>query len=598
MRWVALIVALAGCQSGYQDGFAVDLTIAVDDTVSGADLATLALSVSGAEVFADTIDAAGKLSGGRAGYLYRPTLGARGPLHFALTGQDATGTLIAVGATDVELVVGGTTTALVTLTSSVARCGATPPAGLRTDFYVDSKLAPDSPVNGEQRCPFPSITAAVAAASLSSAVSKTVHVAAGTYDSPRERFPIELRNGISLVGEGAAVTNVVGAGLYDHGPAGGTVGQVWWVSLLIGDPASTQTLSGISLSPGTLGSMQWGIYCDQGNAYRPTGPAATTPNLIVDQVATQGFDRSIVIGTSDRPAPSGCAAKLTRSTVASVGVGLFVAGAGFTDLGGSNNPNQASVEVGDGTDAGANTFAGNRNPGTTGTGANHKATGVLVFDGSTPVSFRHNVFSDNDLGMQLVNFGPAIVADIDGNTFSGMTGGAVQLGGNYHLRSLSNNFFGNNNATASTSQTTCGTLTLSAAVCVRGYGTIPPGPQIERARNNVFSGNDVGLYVEGTPFSVGKTRLFDFGTNADPGGNLFVCNSTERASPGYDVWFNTGSSSAVVPFAGNGWDHATPTRGAAAAADRIDLVVTTGGPTLDLAGSVWHGKPCPSPHNP
>jgi hypothetical protein len=117
-----------------------------------------------------------------------------------------------------------------------------------------------------------------------------------------------------------------------------------------------------------------------------------------------------------------------------------------------------------------------------------------------------------------------------------------------------------------------------------------------RARDNVFAGNDVAVYVEGTAFAA--PRAFDFGTAADPGRNRFECNSSERAEPGHDVWFNVRGAAATIPFAGNAWDHAPPTRGIPGALDGTDAVVTPGGPRLDLTGATGHARACLAPHNP
>ncbi|HEX3474811.1 MAG TPA: protein kinase [Kofleriaceae bacterium] len=464
------------------------------------------------------------------------------------------------------------------------------PAGPRSEFFVDARAR--GPATGDRDRPYPSITAAIAAADRSPAASKTIHIAAGTYDTGRERFPLELRHGVSLIGEAALTTAIRGVGRIDHAAGGTAFGEPIWLTLLVGDPDATQTIRGISLDPGTVEHQSWGIYCDQGNAY-PASSAGRTPNLVIDQIAAARFDHSIVIGTSDRPAPSGCNAVVTRSRIASKSIGVFIAGAGF----GSNAENRVSARIGGDTAADGNQLIGNRDPERTGSQWRHQATAITVYDSSSPVVIRHNTFSDNDVGIALNNFQNDAESAVDDNTFTGMTAAAVMLQANYHLQSLTGNRFTGNNAAPGNTQPSCGDrLVLATAICIQGYGTRPPGPQIVRARDNVFAGNDVGVYVEGTAFAA--PRAFDFGTAADPGRNRFECNSSERAEPGYDVWFNVRGAAATIPFAGNAWDHAPPTRGGPGAHDGTDAVVTPGGPRLDLTGATAYSRACLAPHNP
>jgi tRNA A-37 threonylcarbamoyl transferase component Bud32 len=470
---------------------------------------------------------------------------------------------------------------------------AAPPPGLRSEFFIDAGAR--GPATGEPGHPYPSITAALEAANHSAAPTKTLHVAAGRYDASRETFPLELRHGVSLIGEAAPTTAIVGVARIDHAAGGTVFDEPIWVSILVGDPVERQTIRGISIDPGTAEHLPWGIYCDQGNAYPPAPGPGRAPNLTIDQIVAARFDRSIVIGTSDRPAPSGCSAVVTRSQIASKTVGVFIAGTGH----GSNAPNRVSARIGGDTAADGNRFIGNRDLDRTGSSSFHRGSAITIYDNAVPIAIRHNTFNDNDIAIELNAFGDDVTSDIDDNSFTGMTYAAIVLSGNYHLHALTGNFFAGNNAIAGNTTPTCGDrLTLAAAICIRGYGTHPPGPQIQRARGNVFAGNDVALYVEGTPFLAGANRILDFGTAADPGKNQFLCNSSEHDPPGYDVWLNTGSPSATLSFAGNGWDHAVPTRGAPGARDGTDLVVVAGGPHVELAGQAHHGHPCPAPHNP
>ncbi len=508
------------------------------------------------------------------------------------------------------LLLGGLLVAVAAIAVAVLRADRSPPAavqlapaaapaalvseGARSEFFVDA--AAQGVATGEAHQPYPSITAALAAASRSSAERKTIHVAAGTYDSTRESFPIELREGVSLIGEGAKLTSIVGAGLNEHSAGGTAADDPILVTILVGDPAGRQTIRGLAIHPGSEPGQPWGIYCDQGNAFPPAADdePARIANLELDQLEVTGFDHAIVVGTSDRPAPSGCNAKITRSLIAGRSAGVFVVGAGAGT--GSNSPNQVSAEIGGDSPADGNRFIGSHADGSS-SDFYHRATAVHVFDESGPVLIRHNTFSDNDIGIGIGNHEPRWTVVIDDNYFTGMRLAAVRLQGNGMVQSLSNNFFNGTTAGPDSKELTCGeSLTRAVALCINGYPHAP-GPQIERARGNVFAGNDVGIYVTGSPFVANVPRRFDFGTSADPGNNRFICNSSGPRSPGYDVWLDTGASSATLPFVGNAWDHAPPTRGGARAPDGTDVVVQPGGPLVDLTGSSVHGRACPEPHH-
>ncbi|MFV8755725.1 protein kinase domain-containing protein [Nannocystaceae bacterium ST9] len=458
----------------------------------------------------------------------------------------------------------------------------------RTDFFVDA--AASGLPTGDADHPFPSISAALEAAERSSAVAKRIHVAAGIYDGSRETFPLELRHGVSLIGEGPELTMIVGSGRHDH-VAGGTATGSIQVAILVGDPLAPQTIRGISLRPADGDVEPWGIYCDRGNGFPPPADDLDAPaNLILDQLAVTDFDRSIIVGTSDRPAPSGCAAVLTRSRVSARRVGVFIAGAGF----GSNSPNRVRARLGGPSASEGNQFIGSRNPERIGLDRRAWPTAVQVLDQSTPVVIRHNTFSDNDVALEFNSFNPELVNEVDDNTFTAMSVAALSLAGNAHLRSLTNNYFADNVAGPELARhpdarSACGEgFGSSAALCLVGYGEGGLGPQIDRARGNTFAGNDVGIHIEGTPFVAERARQLDFGRTDDPGRNRFICNSTQTEPESVDLWLELAGGETTLAFFGNQWDHAPP--------GPSDLRVEPGGPLVDIAGADVHGMPCPTGH--
>src|SRR5262249_19880671 len=158
-----------------------------------------------------------------------------------------------------------------------------------TAFYVTSAGG---------ACTFTTITAAIAAAVQSSAATRTIHVAPGTYGTG-ETFPLDLRGGISLVGDGAHPTDtiIVGAAGLPHGVAGGSVGINPIVTLAVGDVARESRVENVRILSGGDAHDAVGILCDRG-----TGGTASPPNLIVDNVRIEpGYAADIQVGDSAVP---------------------------------------------------------------------------------------------------------------------------------------------------------------------------------------------------------------------------------------------------------------------------------------------------------
>jgi hypothetical protein len=113
----AAALALAGCKSTPDNGFAVDVTVSADSSVpSGtrAAIRTLDVSVSGAEVFHTTYPITSQLSSGDAKFIYRPSATA-GTLTFAIYALDGSGNSLAFGQGTATLKSGATVTLTVDL---------------------------------------------------------------------------------------------------------------------------------------------------------------------------------------------------------------------------------------------------------------------------------------------------------------------------------------------------------------------------------------------------------------------------------------------------------------------------------------------------
>src|SRR5262249_30888198 len=148
-------------------------------------------------------------------------------------------------------------------------------------------------------------TAAIAAANASTAATRTIHVAAGTYNPALgERFPLQLRK-ISLVGAGATKTIIQGIGAFDHTALGGQFTQSIEVTGRLGDEAVGVDVSDLQVrAPAdAVTNGSYGIFCDQGNAPNMTGAPPSpflAPNLDISNVNLgPGLDQGLIITTSN-----------------------------------------------------------------------------------------------------------------------------------------------------------------------------------------------------------------------------------------------------------------------------------------------------------
>lgn len=113
----AAALALAGCKSTPENGFAVDVTVTADSSLSTstrASVRTLDLSVTGAETFHTTYVITSQLASGDAKFIYRPQA-TSGMLTFAITALDGSGNAVAGGTGTAALKSGATVTLSVKL---------------------------------------------------------------------------------------------------------------------------------------------------------------------------------------------------------------------------------------------------------------------------------------------------------------------------------------------------------------------------------------------------------------------------------------------------------------------------------------------------
>jgi hypothetical protein len=245
-----------------------------------------------------------------------------------------------------------------------------------------------------------------------------------------------------------------------------------------------------------------------------------------------------------------------------------------------------AAAVGDGTAAGGNTFANNKNGG--------GGIGVVGWDCVSPLTLDNNVFDGDDNGVSVTNHSGTAggdgtlpqpdVYEVRNNTFKNLIG----VGFGADLGVVIDQLLGNTFSNISTGAT--GTTNAIA------LHFTTKNSQVTKARNNSFVGNDIGIQVDGNAFVAGTRPTFDWGNAADPGNNVFACNSSAHTGGiGADFFFNLPAGSTVtIPLRGNKWDHVAPMT-SATGSNGLDLW-NIGAVPVDTTGAVLAGVTCPTGH--
>jgi hypothetical protein len=225
--------------------------------------------------------------------------------------------------------------------------------------------------------------------------------------------------------------------------------------------------------------------------------------------------------------------------------------------------------------------------------------GVTVEDGAAHVNVKRNTFTNGDWGVRIAQH-PTMMSGnfvIDDNQFTNLHVTGVMLGLEVLVQSLQRNTFSGITSSGST-----------PAVALQLENDNPPFPYfagIARARDNQFIGNDVAIQWvgNGSINAVAGVPPTDFGTSADPGHNVFRCNSTvASAQAGFDLLVGVPSDgTAQLLFTGNYWDHIPPTTSTqSTAANGTDIVETsvTPQPVVITDGAMLATVPCPGGRTP
>jgi hypothetical protein len=457
-------------------------------------------------------------------------------------------------------------------------------------FYVDPAATPGS---GK----FQTITAALDAANSSLAPLRTIYVASGSYDT-REKFPIILRDGTSLLGAGPGQTILAGSG-----GAAGVFGPSSLVSvpnvaaaIVVGDRSKTSRVAHLSLR-GTGDKGSEGLVCDQGPT---TDPGVTVANTLLDDVEIDGFEIDVRVTHETLPARSGCAMLLSRSTLS--GGKFGVVADGVADNGSAVQ--RVSVQLGDANGDPGNVFQGFHVTTNEVSGTVFNGAGLVTLEAVTGVVVYDNHFQDSDQGIwskQEVQPDAMGGMDIEANDFGPLFNAGIQLIGQPVVDKLLNNKFheistANSNGDFDTHDNFFGIGLIADPDALTSY------PVLRQARGNSFFGNDIGVSLRSWASQVNASSIpIDFGTSSDPGNNTFRCNSSSKVrsnAAGGDVWMGFGdyAPSLIFSFEGNVWDHASPTTTPnSPAAAGIDVLLSSGVRALDTAkGTTVTGPSCPA----
>ena len=438
-------------------------------------------------------------------------------------------------------------------------CGTAP----TTTFYVNAATGSDTNNGAAPGCAFKTITAALAASSGTPSVNATIHLAAGAYGAG-ETFPLVVDHGRSLVGAGAATTTIQGSSAASYNTSGtGSLLDTGthFVTLRAGDAVGgadnlgATTLSGFTVLPAaavtTPTTNYLGIVCIAGNAPN-TGATLPlpSPSLVVQGVTVgPNFDTGVVLG-SQPTQQIACNALVTASTITGCNVGLA------TGACGTANPVSSwpSSQIGDGQAADANTFSA--------------STIDLFGEGCGSLqSFDGNHFTSGYRGIVLVS--PAAqYFEILHDTFDG-TSGALPMGIGIHTNSAATISKLNDDTFTNIAQSAAAD---AAAGVTSGYAMRLGGP-VKQAQRNAIHDNDNGISLDAVP-----AATFDFssgGTAANT--NQIYCNSKPAggAGSGYDLVLQYAAGSSPN-FAGNTWDHATPSTSASLTTSANGTDVVTG----------------------
>ena len=453
------------------------------------------------------------------------------------------------------------------------------------DVYVDASAPTTGNCTLESPCR--TVTAGIAAALVNPVGRRKILVAAGKYDlALGELFPLNLRGGVTLVGSGTN-TVIEGSGLVAHGPSGGDVSGDFYATIMMGDFDLTfaNSLSNVQIRPDPLvpvGTLL-GVVCDRGNAQEdqiPSRPGATLSGVDLGPA----FEYAVLVTNSTIPSASGCYLRMTGSTVHDVQGGVWLTGCGIA---GSPLP-AVGAQIGGLSPGDGNEFRNIRS-GLNGFPIRARAcTRRLLIESNTFVGSDSGVFLDH-LGFAALTSSATIVA----NRFEALDNFGLNVQGSVVIDDLRQNSF----------HKVTGTLNPSVWWACPALVFDADHRMHVKARNNLFTANDIGVLIRNTELQAPVSGHLDFGTTADPGKNTFRCNSgpEDAGLVGGDLVFDEQNNAGpTVTFDGNYWDQAPPTTNPGTTSPRngLDITLLNSHPLLTVQGSLVSDRVCPAGHVP
>jgi hypothetical protein len=473
------------------------------------------------------------------------------------------------------------------------RCYTTKGECVTAAVYVDQAAPPAG--DGSPGAPFQTITEALDSIRTGKSTDRLVLVASGIYDRQHgEQFPLELR-GVSLEGAGTALTKIQGAGSYFVGANGSPVSLLSsaspTVTMVVGDTTALTTISRLSiLAPDPMADI--GIFCDRGNMTESKTDGAANTQL--DRVVIGSlYDNGLFVTTSMLPEPSGCNIQMTRSSIRNSHRGIHAVGCEGVDHGAPvPHPLYVGIDLGDGTMEGGNSFVQMTYP------INGVPDGadMLLRECIDHVRSRYDTYRDSDAG--IYTWQPAHGGQMtckltfEHDTFEALKFYGLWLqGGALEFTSMTDNVFRGIGSAFD--------YGYPCAAIILDHGD-DPAPYFPHGkwRRNQFIGNDAAVHFRKAPIDfTAATLMTDFGTAADPGGNVFACNSSPTGKINGDIVVYALANGAVaLPFEGNAWDHAPPTTAAqSVATNGTDfLLPDSQAPNPTTTGATAAGITCPA----